>query len=56
MARQITGPSNTEENKQKNLGVLFAGNLDKLNPYGKTYRSRFVVLTNDNFHWFKVLH
>jgi hypothetical protein len=43
-----------EITKQKHLGVLFTGNLEKLNPYGKMYRTRFVVLTNENFHWFKV--
>jgi hypothetical protein len=40
------------DNKQ--LGVLLAGYLEKQNPYGKVFRKRFVVLTQDAFHWFKV--
>jgi hypothetical protein len=40
------------ENKQ--LGVLLAGYLEKQNPYGKVFRKRFVVLTQEAFHWFKV--
>ena len=41
-----------EENKQ--LGVLLAGYLEKQNPYGKVFRRRFIVLTKEAFHWFKV--
>lgn len=40
------------DNKQ--LGVLLAGYLEKQNPYGKIFRRRFVVLTQEAFHWFKV--
>jgi hypothetical protein len=37
------------------LGILFSGNLYKKNPYGKAFRNRFVILTKDNVHWFKVI-
>ena len=39
----------------KNMGVLLTGFLEKQNPYGKAFRKRYVVLTKDGFHWFKVL-
>lgn len=47
-----SGDGGGSENKQ--LGVLLAGYLEKQNPYGKVFRKRFVVLTQDAFHWFKV--
>jgi hypothetical protein len=37
----------------KSLGVLYTGYLDKRNPVTGTLRQRFVVLTNDQLHWFK---
>jgi hypothetical protein len=43
-----------EGGEKKQLGVLLAGYLEKQNPYGKVFRKRFVVLTQEAFHWFKV--
>jgi hypothetical protein len=47
--------SDSKDHKHQ-LGVLLTGYLQKQNPYGKAYRSRFVVLTQEAFHWFKVCY
>jgi hypothetical protein len=49
------GKSGDGGGEHKQLGVLLAGYLEKQNPYGKVFRKRFIVLTQDAFHWFKVL-
>lgn len=36
------------------LGVLFAGYVEKQNPYSGVFKKRFLVLTQDGVHWFKV--
>jgi hypothetical protein len=36
------------------LGVLFAGNVEKQNPYSGVFKKRFLVLTQEGVHWFKV--
>jgi hypothetical protein len=40
----------------RSLGVLYTGYLEKTTgQYGNKWKRRFVVLTHEAIHWFKVL-
>lgn len=45
--------SSADEERHRNLGVLYTAYLDKRNPINGRYKKRFVVLTHEAIHWFQ---